>query len=165
MKIGNFYEVLSTISNWAPHKLTEINGDEYKFENLNNQKISVVTKGFREIPISPTHLKRLGFEDDALEGVYVLPMFEILAKELISLSHIYFGHIIFHKDDLVDFQKTYNAVRVEILAKYDAEGEITSDFFYEIKRKMKNVSNINELFERLDSYNIIVEDKENIITG
>lgn len=165
MEIGNYYEILRSISNWAPHKLMDINSGLYTFESLNNQLKSVITEGFREIPISQSHLKRIGFEDEVFQDVYVFPMFQILGDDLLNLSHIYFGHIIIHKSELVNFRKTYNEAQAEILEKYKTDGEITVEFIRKIRIKMKNITTVNELFKRLDSYDIIVLDEDKVITG
>jgi len=164
--IGNFYEVLSTISNYAPHKLINLENNNYVFENLYDQKLSKVQKGhFRDIEINQIHLKRLGVENDSIEDIFIYPMYVTLFVTPNGFSSAFFGYIFFHKNDLVKMQKLFNEAQDEIFIEYKNKKEISIEFNQYIINKLGNLLNLNELFPKLESYNILIPNKEEIVTG
>ncbi len=165
-EIGNFYEVVSTFSNYAPHKLIDIEDPNYIFKNLYDQKISKVPKGyFKDIEINQTHLKRLGVENDSIQDIYIFPLYVTLVVNIRGFSSAYFGHLFFHKDDLTNMQKLFNEAQNEIFEEYNNKNEISTEFNRQIRTKLGSILNLNELFQKLESYQILISNKEEIITG
>ncbi|WP_347070148.1 hypothetical protein [Flavobacterium sp. WV_118_3] len=166
MKKDNFYEVKKIDYNWTPIKLLDTQKNVSTIEILkNNQIIKTTGAIFREISISKIHLERIGFENDSLNDVFAVPIYMILGEDLMNLTSAYFGYLIFHKDEIVNIQKTYNSVLTEVYETFKTNPEIISDSDNVIKQKFNSIFNVNDLFKRLAEYNIIVENKSEILIG
>lgn len=165
-KIDNYYEIREKDLNWAPIKLIEIGEHSNKIQVLkNNEQIEVRNMNFREISISKIHLERIGFANNSFNNIFVFPIYMIFGEELMNLTSAYFGHIIFHKDELVSVQNKFNSVRLEIYETYKINPEIIFDKENVIKDKFKSIFSVNQLFERLEEYNINIENKNEILIG
>ncbi len=165
-KIDNYYEIREKDLNWAPIKLTEIGEHSNKIQVLkNNEQIEVKNINFREISISKIHLERIGFANNSFNNIFVFPIYMIFGEELMNLTSAYFGHIIFHKDELVSVQNKFNSVRLEIYETYKTNPEIIFDKENVIKDKFNSIFSVNQLFEKLEEYNIIIENKNEILIG
>lgn len=164
-RLGDYYKVLSTISNWAPHKLIEIENDLYVFESLNDKKISKVTSNFGEIDISPLHLERLGFSQNRYENIVAFPQALTIGIAVSKIEYINLGYIVYHIEEIQDMQEKFNEVMAEINNKINTNQEISHEFVSEMRTKLSSCFSINDFFRRLEQYNITVADKNSIITG
>lgn len=165
-RINNYYEIKKKDYNWAPIKLIDIQDNSSTIQILkNNLEIEVINGSFREISISKIHLERIGFDNERLNDIFVVPIYMILGEDLMNLTSAYFGYIVFHKDEILEVQKKYNSALSEVYKIHKINPEIIFDRDNRIKEKLNSILYINQLFERLEEYDINVENKVEILIG
>jgi hypothetical protein len=163
-KINNFYEIQLLNLSFTTAKLIDFKGGINTFQILkSNKQINIEDGYFREISISDKHLEAIGFENYRLNGVYVFLASMVFADNQSELALTNFGYIVCHKDELEEKREKYKTLHEKINQYYKTNREIIYDENYKIKDELNSVFNINELFERLEKYNIKVDDKVKIL--
>jgi len=165
-KINNYYEVQYSTYNFVPCELIEIKDENiFVFQNLINKNVfSTRERRFREVQLSQVHFDRLGFINQQLNGLWSVPASFILGVDLQNLALANYGYLLFQEEQLDNVQKRYSEFTTKIneLYKENKESIYNSKIF---KDELESISTVNELFDRLENYGVVVDDKINIITG
>ena len=165
-KINNYYEIQTRDYNWTPIKLNSLDNDKNNFTVLkDNKNLQIEDGNFREISISQVHLDRMNFNNNCSNDIFVIPIYFILGSNLLQLTSAYFGYIVFHKDEITEIQKNYNEVHLKLIEEFKTNSDIIYDRDKTIKNQLNSILTINELFEKLENYNITFNNKDQIISG
>lgn len=173
MKEGNYYEIKGSAYNFYPVKLIKLTDSNFTIESLlEKKKITLSRKHYiiRELSISQSHIDRLGFENkskiQSIQGISIFPIIMIFRNDNMKLNLDFFGYKVIRSNDLQSFKINY-------LKKYDELSKLTNqeydEKYSEIQKQLRNefdlILNINELFEKLESLNFSIENKDSIIIG
>lgn len=161
IKIGNYYELRG-----ATHQLIDITENKYTFLNLSTDgHITTAANDYRETNISHLHLQRLGLHNNAINGVFVVPVSTVLGDDLSNLTLAVFGYLVFHQDEIKNVQPRYNEAQNEIHQEFDRNKRISDSFRTAIMEKLNTTFSINKLFHELSEYGINIEERTEIILG
>lgn len=164
-KIGYYYYLQNRSYNYTPAKLTKIEDNILHFDNLLiEQKIKIEQNIYREIGIEAVHLDRIGFKNEKHKDIYCHAIYAILGNDLTDMTRAFFGYYVFHKDDVTKIQNSKNNLVNTINKKFQEDPKYlySSD---EIRNNFNTIFTINELFEKLDKFNLEIGNKDEIITG
>tara|TARA_R100000687_G_C6430479_1_gene155431 strand:- start:333 stop:857 length:525 start_codon:yes stop_codon:yes gene_type:complete len=173
MKEQNYYEVKGNGYNYYPVKLIKLTEKDFITKSLPEKKqISLSRKFYNlsEISITQSHLNRLGFsnqkEISTVNGINLFPIYMVLGEDNLHLRLIDFGYKILKNKDFSIFKSQYLQKYNDLKSIKDEEYD---QKYIEIKKNIKSdlglISNVNELFEELETVNFSIENKDIIVSG
>jgi len=123
----------------------------------------------REISILESHLDRLGFENKnqkSIQGINIFPIRMALGKDNMDLNFVFFGYKVIQSNMFQTFksnyQKKYNELKRLTNQEYDKN---YMEIHEQVKSELSLITNVNQLFKKLESLNFIIENKDTIISG
>lgn len=173
MKEQNYYELKGSGYNFYPVKLIKLTDSNFMIESVPDKKQTTLNQEhyvLRELSILQSHLDRLGFENkneiQSIQGINVFPIYMIFGKDNMNLNLAFFGYKVIKSKDFQTFKNNY-------LTKYEELRKLTDreydEKYLEIQKQIRSelnlITNINELFEKLESLNFPIENKDSIIIG
>lgn len=173
MKEENYYEIKGNGYNFYPVKLIKETESDFIIESLNEKKQTTLNRKnyiLRESSILQSHLDRLGFENkneiQTVQGINLFPIYMAIGKDNMNLNLAYFGYKVIESKNFLTFNRKYLEKYEELRklsdTKYDKRYLAIQN---EVKKELGLISNINELFSKLENLNFVIENKEIIVSG
>jgi len=173
MKEQNYYEIKGDGYNFYPVKLIKLTDSDFTIESIPEKQKTTLNREhyiLRELSILQSHLDRLGFENkneiQSIQGINVFPIYMIFGKDNMNLNLAFFGYKVIESNDFQIFKNNY-------LKKYEELRKLTDQEYdknyLKIQKQVKNefglITDINQLFKKLESLNFSIENKDTIISG